>query len=145
MFAVGGEAMKSESRQRNVRSDLYWGLRWGAYYGGFYGLLMLVVILFTETELAPESGWSDWTVLLVYVTLCLGIGAVVGLLRPLTTTWWGTAFIGLLVGGVLGLGFGGLLMGADFGNPGYAFVVPACILVTVLGSLAIRFSHNGSW
>lgn len=105
---------------------------------------MLVLILFSDTTLVPERGWSDWVVLLVYVVLCLAISALVGLLRPLTTTWWGTAFIGLIVGGVLGLGIGGLLMGADFGNPGYAFVVPACTLVAVLGSLAIRFSHQGS-
>lgn len=139
-LVTGAVNMTSESRMTGLLRNIRWGLRWGCYYGGFYGVLMLLVVVFSDQPLMRDTPWSNWAVLATYVLTCISIGAFVGILRPFTRTWLGTVVVGMIIGFSVGAGAGLFLMGPNFRNPGYLFVVPLLTCAGGAGAWIIRTS-----
>lgn len=117
---------------RNVK----WGTSWGLAFGAFYSIWVLVLFAFSGTAAFDRLRITLPKAIMFYMLGGLVVGAIVGVLRPLSTRLAGAVAVGMIATVPLALGFRLVTRGlAPWTGVDTAALITSTIVLGGLGGL----------
>lgn len=128
---------------RDLRKDVRWGVRRGAGVGMlFSGVALLGVLLSGSDQFAARTGATPVDALFLYMVLGPLLGAVIGILRPMTKSMQGTMLIGLVCGVLVALFAGVVYLGLPWEET-HTLMLATCGGFGAVGALLTRYLATG--
>jgi len=118
-------------RPSRITGDLRWGVGWGLAFAAAFSLYVGALSLLRGSAQYDRYQMSAWSIIATYFAVGLPGGAALGLLRPLTRSALGVAFVGWIVGTLVYAGIGIAMKGFDWQR-----LVDGMVLGALVGPVA---------
>lgn len=128
----------SLSHTRRSISDIWKDIRWGVMRVAPFVIFFGGIALVAELLGIKFAGLNIQRTVFIYVTFGLTIGVVVGGLRPVASTSWGSGLIGAVVGVPLALYIRILAVGANDWRVSDIVICSASIGCCIVCAIAFR-------